>query len=90
MLTLLTKDGTKTGNAIIYDGDDGISWERMIGEFSEPKPLFYVETDFGNRMKLTWREIEDWFTIGRIQDYKKWKQDQADRREQNEIEDINL
>lgn len=77
MITLLTKDGSQVGNAIIYGGDDGFNdnaIQMMISTTNfEPKPIFYVETDFGNHMKLTWREIEERFTIGKVMDYNQWK-----------------
>lgn len=65
MLTLLTKDGRKSGNAIIYGGED----HPELGQ------LFYTETDFGHHQKMTWAEIEEFWTVGRLCDYKTWRGD---------------
>ncbi len=95
MITLLTKDGTKTGNAIIYGGDDFVNvYSPKVILDLEPgtpmKPIFFVETDFGNRMKLTWSEIEELFTVGRVCPYDQWKADRNSLREQNAIHDTPL
>jgi hypothetical protein len=58
--TLRTKDGRVMGNAI------AIRWEttdRML-----------VETDFGNRLKLTVLEIQSYFHLGFHQPYHEWAQ----------------
>lgn len=64
MITLKTKDGRKTGNAIIFGG----GYSKHTGD-----PVFYIQTDFGNHMTLHWAEIEDMFTIGHVMDYSEWQ-----------------
>lgn len=70
MITLFTRNGSKTGNAILYGGQDR--------DDPQDPPLFYVETDYGNHMKLTWSEIMSMFAVGRPCSYDDWR---ADRRE---------
>ena len=62
MFTLFTRDGTKTGNAIIVCYDEGCD-------------NYLIETDFGNTMKLNRKEIDELFTLGRPQDYDTWRED---------------
>lgn len=71
MITLLTKDGKRTGNAIIIGGED------------EPADsyLFHVETDFGNRIKITAEELNEMFTLGRVCSYTEWDADRRRLRE---------
>lgn len=61
MITLLTKDGKRTGNAIIIGGED-----------DDPEYIFHVETDFGNRIKITAEELNEMFTLGRVCSYEEW------------------
>ena len=78
MLTLASKDGTKTGNAIIYGSED----------HPELGVVFLVETDFGNRMRLTWREIDEWFTPMRTCPYEVWNADRQALRDSNRQTDL--
>lgn len=56
-LTLLTKDGRKSGNCIIADEVDGV---------------FSCLTDFGNRITLTEKEIAEGFYLGQKMSVKEW------------------
>lgn len=64
-VTLLTKDGTKVGNAIWY----GSEQHEELGYFH------LIETDFGNKMRLTIKEIHEWYSIGHMVDYDLWRAD---------------
>lgn len=66
MITLLTKDGRKTGNAIIYDTN------------SENNTVL-IETDFGNKCELNLNEVAKLYHFGQKMDYDKWKQDRYER-----------
>jgi hypothetical protein len=71
-VTLYTKDGATLGNAIVI-GQTTPSSEAMADWLVQTKQrLWLVETDFGNKMKLTDREVDAYFTLGRQQDYQKW------------------
>lgn len=71
MQTLYTKDGRKVGNAILI---------KHSGESFNGKPLFLVETDFGNQLNLTTHEIDGWFNRGELMDYDQWKRAREDTR----------
>jgi len=69
----------QVGNAILYGGDHRIYGTMPgsiggipLGEVSEAE-VFFVETDFGNHMTLTWGELEQMFTIAGWQSYESWK-----------------
>lgn len=68
MITLKTKDGTKVGNGIIF---------RVDTEFVDGKPShrYWVETDFGNKVKFSWEEIEKLYTLGEPISHTVWCQD---------------
>lgn len=72
MITLNTRDGSRVGNAIIYGGET-----RWCEHTHENVHVFLLETDFGNHMVLTWREIEELYTIGRYCDYQQWREERA-------------
>lgn len=65
MLALVTKDGRKVGNAILYR----IETDARLGK------LYSVETDFGNHMRLTKRELAEMFSLGLRTDYIRWRND---------------
>ena len=44
--------------------------------------LFYVETDFGNHMKLSWSELTNMFEVVGVRDYDQWKADRDQLRNQ--------
>ena len=48
MFTLFTRDGSKIGNAIVTG-------------FDPMEHLYFIETDFGNKMKFNRREIDQFF-----------------------------
>lgn len=70
MLLLQTKDGSRIGNAILYGGGTRV----YVNADIPAVVLYFVETDFGNHMRLTWKEILDQFEIGPAQDYRRWKE----------------
>jgi len=83
MLRLASKDGNKVGNAILYGGDDGmLTLGSMVGQVDEPKDRYYVETDFGNHMTLTWGEINELYDIKGVQSYDHWKSERQRLREE--------
>jgi hypothetical protein len=76
---LWTKDGSLFGNAIIYATEPS--------KYVEGQTLNLCETDFGNRMKLTAKEIDDHFIIGPERSYAQWLSDRADTLMNNNISD---
>lgn len=75
-VTLMTKDGRTIGNAIVVEQATPCKLATIGGlpeylEKTEQK-LWLVETDFGNRTKLTDREIAEWFNLGFQQSYATW------------------
>ena len=56
--TLRTKDGRKVGNAIVRHFHQGFS---------------LIMTDYGNHMKLTERELNELFYIGKLAEFGKHK-----------------
>lgn len=81
-LRLRPRDPSKyqVGNAICYGGDHKI-YGFPVGEVSEAE-VFFVETDFGNHMTLTWGELENMFTVAGWQDYGEWRAARAQLQEQ--------
>ena len=67
MRRLNTRDGSRIGNAIVYA-------VRGIPKFGE---LICIETDFGNRIRLTLSEVDEMFTLAERRDYREWKRDRA-------------
>lgn len=70
----------QVGNAILYGGDHRI-YGFPVGEVSEAE-VFFIETDFGNHMTLTWAEVEAMFTIAGWQDYAEWRKARRQLQEQ--------
>jgi hypothetical protein len=69
-VTLMTKNGVQVGNAIVVKQvGDTRDWYKDDREII---PVWLVETDFGNRMKLTNREILEWYDLGFQRDYESW------------------
>jgi hypothetical protein len=60
-LTLLTKDGRRCGNGIITGGED-----------TEHGYVYEIQTDYGNRMRLTIGELDEMYHIGRVIHYEEW------------------
>lgn len=77
MITLRTKNACVRGNAILYGAV----------EHPEVGQLMLVETDFGNRMRLTSGEVNEMFEIGEVRDYQTWRDDREHLRLQNECAD---
>jgi hypothetical protein len=46
------------GNAIIYGGSTKFYHGFAEGEIDTQSEVFYVESDFGNHMTLSWSEIK--------------------------------
>lgn len=61
---LYTRDGRRVGNAIIFHVEDG-----------ERGSVYLIETDFGNRMRLSQSEILGLFWIGEPASYARWSLD---------------
>ena len=76
---LWTKDGSLFGNAILYATEPS--------KFVEGQTLNLCETDFGNRMKLTAKEIDDHFVIGPERDFEQWLLDKSDTAIRNLLAD---
>jgi len=74
-ITLFTRDGRKIGNAIIYGGGPS--------EYCDDY-LYFIETDFGNRLKLNLKEVEDWFHWGHIHDIDEWRNNRIKLQEQED------
>ena len=72
---LHTKDGSKVGNAILYGAE--------LSRYVKGTVLNLVETDFGNRMKLSNNELHELYTVGPERDYEQWKTDR--RKAQSKI-----
>jgi hypothetical protein len=50
--------------------------------------LFFVETDFGNHMKLTWGEVMEMYTVAGWQDYELWRARRDELRQQTPFNEI--
>lgn len=88
MLTLHTKDPDRTGNAIIVR--EIAPTESTLVEYFQGRKLWLVETDFGNRMKLTDQEIDEMFIRANHVDYQHWLNERTERRMANYLEDRNI
>ena len=73
---LYTKDGTKTGNAILVreihpeDLKDIPCLNTYLADTGQK--LYWVETDFGNSMRLSTNEINEQYLYGPEQNYYEW------------------
>lgn len=65
----------QVGNAILYGGERR-TYDIKPDEHVETE-LFYIETDFGNHMKLNWKEVMEMFTVAGWQDYGSWREARA-------------
>lgn len=83
MLRLFSKGG-RIGNGILYGGAEATPNEREPLR-SEGPQTYFVETDFGNHMRLTWNEVNELFTIEGVMDYSFWKQEREFLRQQPNI-----
>jgi hypothetical protein len=73
LITLHTKDPTRNGNGILYGADRS----EITGAW-----LLLVETDFGHKMRLTSREVNELFSIGMIGNYQEWLADRQALRQE--------
>ncbi len=72
------------GNGILYGGD----WIKYDFEGPvEPRPIFLVETDYGNRMRLPWNEVMELFDVIQVVTYDHWAGERARLIESNSIEE---
>lgn len=80
-VTLFTKDGSNTGNAIVVRKVGQVrNWLKIVedtnaGNLPKEIPMLDMwecETDFGNRFRLSTAEIEQGYWLGYQQDYDKW------------------
>lgn len=76
---LWTDNGQRVGNGILY--------AKEPSKYRPEVMLNLVETDFGNRMRLTDEELDGYYTVGPETDYERWKSDRQDRRLENLIQD---
>lgn len=83
MLRLFSKGG-RIGNGILYGGAEATpnEWEPLR---SEGPQTYFVETDFGNHMRLTWAEVNEMFTIAGIMDYTYWRKERAELQSQSNL-----
>jgi hypothetical protein len=77
---LWTNNPQRVGNAILYGKEPSIYRPEIM--------LNLVETDFGNRMRLTDNELDELYTIGPIRDYDEWKLDRDNLRITNLLKDL--
>lgn len=83
MIILYTKNGTKYSNAILYGGEESMC--ENIGY------IYFVESDFGNKMRLTLKEINERYTLGPVREYREWFKDRdaaINRSARHEFSDI--
>jgi hypothetical protein len=87
-LRLRPRDPSKyqVGNAILYGGEHKI-YDSPKDEVHEAE-LFFVETDFGNHMKLTWGEVMEMYTVAGWQDYELWRASRDELRQQTPFNEI--
>ena len=74
---LFTKNGQITGNAILVREIDEEETNKLAPSLTDylkntNQKLYWVETDFGNTMRLSTNEINGMFTYGHEQDYDRW------------------
>ena len=70
-VTLCTKDGYVTGNAIVIKE---IKPTTTMADWLEAnnQKLWLIETDFGNRCQFTDAEIEAYYNLGYQRDHDSW------------------
>jgi len=74
MRTLHTRDGTAYGNAIMIRIIPDEDLEPTLKDYLKGRPMWLIETDYGNRIRLTEREIDEMFTRGIAISYAEWAQ----------------
>jgi hypothetical protein len=65
MITLITKQPDVRGNAILYGFD----------ELPGGDQVFLVESDFGDKMRFSSKELDECYRLGRKTEYDRWKFD---------------
>ena len=72
------------GNGILYGGGckENPGFMRAVMDPEQDSSgvdshyeIFFVETDFGNHMKLTWGELTAMYDVVGVRDYGQWKAD---------------
>jgi hypothetical protein len=72
-ITLTTKDGSRVGNGIVIKEVEPIQIATLLEYLDKTNQKMYlVETDFGNRMKLSTNEILELYNLGWEQNYDEW------------------
>ena len=84
---LFTKNGHRTGNAIVVKEVEPTTEAMKAFLAIDNSKMYLVETDFGNRMRLTTKELNAQFDLGPKQSYKKWAADRAELRQDVKIQD---
>ena len=81
-LRLRPRDPSKhiVGNAILYGGE--FRQYKHPSDAPHSAEVFYVETDFGSHMTLTWGEVEEMFTVAGYQPYDEWLKARDELRQQ--------
>lgn len=77
---LWTDNGQRVGNGILY--------AKEPSKYRPEVMLNLVETDFGNRMRLTDAELDGYYTVGPETDYNRWKSDRDETRLNHLAEDL--
>jgi hypothetical protein len=72
-VTLMTKDGRTTGNAIVIGQTGNTRKWKDPKSTKEVEPVWLIETDFGNRAQLSTSEINEWFHLGYQRSYDEWR-----------------
>jgi len=67
MLILHTRDGRICSNAILKGGEDF--------SLHHDGPVYIVESDFGNTMRISLQELLGRYEIGPVRNYHEWCQD---------------
>ncbi len=71
-VSLFTRDGSKIGNAVIIKQAGHTSSFPGSRDYI---PLWLIETDFGNRTKMSESGINTLFTLGYLRDHNRWWDD---------------
>jgi hypothetical protein len=74
-VTLFTRNGAKIGNAMVIREVKASS--EAMAEFllAKGEKLWLIETDFGNRVRMSNSEINSLFTLGYLRDHDRWWED---------------
>jgi hypothetical protein len=76
---LHTRDGSKCGNGIIREITSSRDWSNPEQSSKRIIPIYVVETDFGNLMKLSDEEIFIYYEASEhVSEYDRWFFDRLD------------